>query len=137
MPGLLWSLIDSIVTSSRQIDGLSSRVEVSGLKEAAMLEQRATVAEQASRIARLAAGLRKLDRCVCHYGTLLRLVFKLAHLFALDVGVILANSTSRQHRLTISDCSFVSGSDSSGSLVKKRSCNFEGVGLFGSFHLPQ
>lgn len=107
MPGLLWSLIDSIVTSSRQIDGLSSRVEVSGLKEAAMLEQRATIAEQASRIARLAAGLRKLDRCVCNLGTLLRLVFKLVGLLALDAGIILAKSTSRQHRLIFSDRSFV------------------------------
>lgn len=65
VPGSLWELIEGmVVICTHQLKPLRPRVEISQLRDAAQLEQRAALVDLAARIAAFADGIHKIDRCV-------------------------------------------------------------------------
>lgn len=63
IPGSLWALLDQMVISSKQLEGLASRIELTSLRDVAQLEKRAKLANLSAEVSAFAAGIHQIDRC--------------------------------------------------------------------------
>lgn len=60
----MWELLDSMASiRTHRLQPLGSKIEVTALKDAAQLDQRAALVELAAQVAAFAEGIRTIDRC--------------------------------------------------------------------------